>query len=180
KRHSLDADGAVGPATLAALNEPVRTWIDKLRINLERARWVRFKVGGDYVVVDIAGFRSWYERDGRERWAARSQVGKPYRRTPVLESQIKYLVFNPTWTVPPGILAKDILPRVKRDPSYLASKNIRVLDRDGRQVDAASVDWASLSARGFPYVLRQDPGPTNALGLVKFIFPNDHLVFLHD
>jgi murein L,D-transpeptidase YcbB/YkuD len=86
---------------------------------------------------------------------------------------------NPTWTVPPGILSKDILPAVKRDPGYLAQKNISVIDRDGRKVDPATVNWQAYS-RGVPYTLRQEPGPGNALGRIKFIFPNKHFVFLHD
>jgi murein L,D-transpeptidase YcbB/YkuD len=91
---------------------------------------------------------------------------------------MKYLVFNPTWTVPPTILRQDILPRVRADPGYLASKNIEVIDNSGAVIDPFDIDWPNL--RGFPYRLVQGPGPTNALGRVKFIFPNEHFVFLHD
>ena len=93
---------------------------------------------------------------------------------------MKYLVFNPTWTVPPGILRQDILPQVAKDADYLRQRNISVLGRDGRPVPIASVDWTSVSGKSFPYVLRQEPGPANALGRVKFIFPNQYSVFLHD
>ncbi len=119
-------------------------------------------------------------QDGEIAWEARAQIGKEFRKTPTFKSDIKYLVFNPTWTIPPGILSKDVLPAVKRDPGYLAERNIRVLDRDGKEIDRESIDWSKYPGRGFPYVLRQDPGPTNALGLVKFIFPNPHFVYLHD
>ena len=90
-----------------------------------------------------------------------------------------YLEFNPTWTIPPGILEKDTLPAIKKDPNYLASKRIRVIDRNGKTVDPATVDWGRYKT-GVPYTLRQEPGPENSLGTVKFIFPNEHFVFLHD
>ena len=106
-------------------------------------------------------------------------VGKTYRKTPVFRGDIAYMEFNPTWTIPPTILRQDTLPAIKRDPGYLARKNIRVIDRNGKFVDPATVDWQQYT-RGLPYTLRQDPGPKNALGTVKFIFPNEHFVFLHD
>ncbi len=179
-RHKLDTDGVVGPETLAALNVPVEVRIDQIRVNLERARWVLRKVTDDFVVVNIAGFRVWLVRGGEPVWTARVQVGKQYRMTPVFASVMKYLVFNPTWTVPPGILSKDILPKLKMDPGYLETKHLRVIDGQGRTIDPATIDWSSYTARTFPYQLRQDPGPWNALGQVKFIFPNPHFVFLHD
>jgi murein L,D-transpeptidase YcbB/YkuD len=180
RRHRLTADGIVGSATLAALNVPVEDRIAQIRVNLERARWVFDDIEDEFIVVNIAAFRVYLVRDRKIVWTARAQVGKPFRKTPVFKSKLKYLVFNPTWTVPPGILAKDILPRAKRDPAYLQSKNIDIRDNSGAIVDPSSIDWASVSARGFPYQLVQRPGPTNALGRVKFIFPNEHFVFLHD
>jgi murein L,D-transpeptidase YcbB/YkuD len=114
------------------------------------------------------------------QWVARAQVGKDYRQTPVFTADLLYLVLNPTWTVPPTILAQDILPQVKKDITYLEKKNMTVLDRRGRPVDPTQVEWARYSGPDFPYALRQGPGPGNALGRVKFIFPNQHFVFLHD
>jgi murein L,D-transpeptidase YcbB/YkuD len=113
-------------------------------------------------------------------WSARAQVGKPYRQTPVFKAETKYLVFNPTWTVPPTILAKDVLPAIQKDIGYLAKKNMVVLDRSGKKVDPNSVEWSKYKGSNLPYTIRQEPGPTNALGRVKFIFPNKHFVFLHD
>jgi murein L,D-transpeptidase YcbB/YkuD len=108
------------------------------------------------------------------------QVGKTYRKTPVFRDRIRYIEFNPTWTIPPGILRKDILPKVKRDPQYLQNKNMVVLNQQGKQIDIATIDWSQYPGKGFPYLIRQQPGPNNALGRVKFIFPNKHLVYLHD
>ena len=179
-RHRLHPDGAVGRKTLEALNVPVGQRIDQIRVNLERARWVLHELRGEYVLVDIAGFHLFLYQDDKVTWISRVQVGKPYRNTPVLKSTIKYLEFNPTWTIPPGIFSKDILPAIRKDPDYLKKRNIRVLDRDGNLVDQSSIDWSQYPERGFPYVLRQEPGPNNALGRVKFIFPNKHFVYLHD
>jgi murein L,D-transpeptidase YcbB/YkuD len=179
-RHALDADGVIGARTLDAMNTPVEDRIDQIRANLERGRWVFREIEDDFIVVNIARFRAYLARDGEIVWTSRAQVGKPYRQTPVFTSTLKYLVVNPTWTVPPTILRKDILPKVRQDPGYLAAKNIRVLTHDGDEVDVGTIDWPSLPADRFPYILRQDPGPTNALGRVKFIFPNEHFVFLHD
>jgi murein L,D-transpeptidase YcbB/YkuD len=179
-RHRLSTDGVVGKGTLAALNVPVEKRIEQLRVNMERSRWVFDDIVDDFVLVNIAGFHVYLVRDHKPVWSSRVQVGKTYRRTPVFKSTMKYLVFNPTWTVPPTILRKDVLPAIQKDRSYLDRKNMRVLDRSGDPVDPASLDWGSYSGSNFPYILRQDPGSTNALGRVKFIFPNEHFVFLHD
>ena len=180
ERHGLDADGIIGPATLKALNVPVEKRIDQLRVNLERARWVLDSLAGDFVVVNIAGFRAYVYRNREEVWSTRVMVGKTYRKTPVFRSEMKYLVFNPTWTVPYSIATKDLLPAIQRDPQYLANRNFVVKDRDGNIVDPASIDWGALSRRNFPYVLVQQPGTNNALGEIKFIFPNQYSVYLHD
>jgi murein L,D-transpeptidase YcbB/YkuD len=178
-RHVLTADGAVGPATLHELNVTVAQRIDQIRVNLERGRWVLHDIGnGDLVIVDVAGFEVRYLHNGAAIWRSRVQVGQPYRQTPIFKSAIDHIVLNPTWTVPPGILAKDILPAIRKDPDYLAKRGLRLIDRDGRPVNAASVDFSK--GKSFPYMVRQDPGPTNALGRVKIMFPNPYLVYLHD
>jgi murein L,D-transpeptidase YcbB/YkuD len=178
-RHRLKPDGAVGKNTYASLNVTVKQKIDKIRVNLERARWVFHELPEDYVLVDIAGFRA-YDIEGiTPTWTSKVQVGKPFRKTPVFKSKIKYIVFNPTWTVPPTILQKDILPKIKKDPAYLSKKKISVIDRKGRTVDPNSVDWSQYT-KNVPYTLRQEPGPHNALGRIKFIFPNKHFIYLHD
>jgi L,D-transpeptidase YcbB len=181
ERHGLTADGAVGPATRAAINVPVERRIDQIRINLERARWVMHEIKGEFVLVDVAGFDVSYFRDDEPIWTSKVIVGRPYRETPIFRSLITYVVLNPTWTIPPGILVKDKLPILKRDPGYLKRNNIRVLDSKGREVNPYSVNWSQYGAgRLPPYQLRQDPGDDNALGLVKIMFPNPYLVYLHD
>ena len=178
-RHRLITDGAVGKNTYAALNVPVKQKIDQIRVNLERARWVFHELPEEYIVVDIAGFQAYNIEGTNVNWTSKVQVGKPFRKTPVFKSKIKYLVVNPTWTVPPTILQKDILPKIKKDPGYLSKMKISVIDRKGRSVDPKSVNWSKYN-KTVPYTLRQEPGPHNALGRIKFIFPNKHFVYLHD
>jgi murein L,D-transpeptidase YcbB/YkuD len=180
RRHGLDVDGVAGKMTIAALNMPVSGKIDRIRVNLERLRWVLQDDSRSFIVVNIAGFELIYGKDEELLWRARVQVGKEYRKTPVFRADMDYIVFNPTWTVPPTILKKDMIPKAAEDPSYLDGKNIRVIDNKGRVIPSRDVDWKKYLKGGFPYTLRQDPGPNNALGRVKFIFPNKHFVFLHD
>ena len=179
-RHGLDADGIIGPATLRALNVPVDRRIDQIRVNLERGRWVLDNLEDDFIIVNIAGFRAYVYRDRKPEWSTRVMVGKTYRKTPVFRSTMKYLVFNPTWTVPYSIATKDILPQLQRDYTYLTNRNFIVKNRSGDIVDPATIDWGSLSRRNFPYTLVQQPGTNNALGEIKFIFPNEYAVYLHD
>jgi murein L,D-transpeptidase YcbB/YkuD len=180
ERYGLEVDGAVGRGTLEAMNVPVEDRVDQLKVNLERGRWVLHDLNDTFILVNIAGFRVFYVKDNRIEWATRAQVGTPYRQTPVFKAQMDYIVFNPTWTVPPTILAQDVLPAVKGDIGYLAVKNMTVLDRGGKRVDANGIDWGRYTGSSFPYVIRQEPGPENALGRLKFIFPNEHFIFLHD
>jgi murein L,D-transpeptidase YcbB/YkuD len=176
ERTGLDPDGVLGKRTTAELNVPVGRRIDQLRASLERARWVIRDVEEDLLVVDIAGFKLHLFRDGEEIWVTRVQVGKPYTSTPVFKAAMTHLVFNPTWTVPPGILNKEVLPALRRDPSYLAAHGMSVVRSDGSIVDPSIVDWSGR----FPYSIRQEPGPKNSLGRVKFMFPNEYFVYLHD
>ena len=154
--------------------------VDRLRVNLERLRWVLVERTPRFVAVNIAGYRVYYFDDDRLQWTARAMVGKPYRATPIFRADMTYLVINPDWTVPPTILRNDSLPAIKRDRSYLDKQRMDVIDRTGREVDPATIDWATVTPRNFPYMLRQRPGPTNSLGRIKFMFPNEHFVFLHD
>lgn len=179
-RHGLAADGVIAGATLDALNVPVAARIEQIRVNLERARWVLHDLGRTFVAVNIASFSASLIRDGTPAWQARVIVGKPYRETPSFRSEITYLVFNPTWTVPPTIFREDVLPKLKRDPSYLARNNFELVDRSGQKLSAAGIDWSTVSAKTFPHQLVQPPGKKNPLGRVKFMFPNKHQVYLHD
>ncbi len=180
QRHGLEVDGVIGKGTLEQMNVPIALRIEQIRANLERIRWVKRNLGDEFVLVNIAGFKVYYIQDNKLVWQSRAQVGKSYRKTPVFRDDINYLVFNPTWTVPPTILQKDILPKIKKNPSYLKKKNMSVVDLKGKIIDPSKINWSTVTAKNFPYMIRQEPGSSNALGRVKIMFPNKHLVYLHD
>jgi murein L,D-transpeptidase YcbB/YkuD len=173
----LTADGAIGPQTLAALNVPLQQRIDQVRVNLERGRWLLHELeAGNAVIVDIAGYRVSYMRDGEVIWRSRVQIGKEYRATPVFQSTITYITLSPGWVIPPTILRQDTLPAIRRDPNYLAKNNLRVINAAGKEIPATSVDWAKPGN----ITLRQDPGPNGALGEMAIRFDNPYAVYLHD
>lgn len=180
RRYGLETDGVVGARTLAAMNLPVAARIDQIRVNLDRARWVLERPARDYLLVNIAGFRAFLMRGDAIHWETRVVVGQPYRRTPVFRSRILYLVFNPTWTVPPVILKNDVIPEAIADPAAVTRRDLQVVAADGSAVAPQEVDWARYRSGGLPYQLVQPPGPGNALGRVKFILPNPYNVYLHD
>ena len=149
RRHGIDVDGKVGPRSLEELNVPVASRIDQIRANLERARWVFRDVEDTYIIVDIAGYRLDLVEEGQNTWSTNVQVGKSYHATPVFKSAVKYVEFNPTWTIPPGILRKETLPRIRKDPGYLSRNNMSVVTMSGKIVDPATIDWAGPPARAF-------------------------------
>lgn len=176
RKQYLSDDGVLGKATLAALNVTVAMRIDQVRANLERARWLLHETSNEFLLVDIAGYKATYFRNGQPQWNTRVQVGKPFRKTPSFRSQIDRITFNPTWTVPPTILRKDILPKVRKDPGYLTANRISVLDPNGNVLNAAQIDWDNPAG----ITLRQDAGPGNSLGRVAIRFDNPYSVYLHD
>ena len=178
-RAFLTPDGSVGPATARAMNFSPEQRIDQVRVDLERARWVMHELPSRFVLVNISSFLVYFVDQDSITWRARCQVGKVARKTPIFRSEMTYLVFNPDWTVPAGILNKDILPGLRRGEPVLQRKGLKAYDSKGRVVNPASVRWPS-SAKNLPYTIRQEPGPKNALGVVKFMFPNKHSVYLHD
>ncbi len=179
-RHGLEADGIVGPATLRALNTPVEHRVQQLRLALERARWVLGDIGNNFVAVNIAGFRIYVVADRNIVWESRAVVGKAHQQTPVFRDELQYIVFNPSWSVPYSIATREMLPEIQAQPEWFATHDYEVRDRVGSRVDPATVDWSTATRRNFEYSFVQRPGPNNALGQVKFIFPNEHAVYLHD
>lgn len=176
ERHRLKVDGVLGPETLAALNLSRSFREKQLWINLERMRWLERELSPTLLLVDIADARATLTRDDLLVWQGRVQVGSPRRQTPPLRSAITHLTFNPTWTVPPSIYQQDKLPAIRQDVEYLAKHRFRVLDRDGRELNPVTIDWNNPG----PILLRQDPGPGNALGIVVVRFFNPFSVYLHD
>ncbi|WMJ74402.1 L,D-transpeptidase family protein [Cytophagaceae bacterium ABcell3] len=180
KRNGLTADGVVSKSTIEALNIPVEERIATIEANLERWRWINDDLGKKYIKVNIANFELQVVENDTAVFVSDAIVGKPFRKTPVFSSVMNHLVFAPTWTVPPTILKQDVIPAVVQKPSYLREKNMKVLRNDGSEVDPATIDWKKAAVSGFPYRIRQEPGKDNALGAVKFMFPNKHSVYIHD
>ena len=183
RRHGLAADGVVGPKSIEALNVPLEQRIWQLVSNLERWRWLPQDRSRRHILVNIANFELDVVEDNRSVLNMRAIVGRPFRRTPVFSSLMTYLVFNPTWNVPQKLAVQDKLPEMRKDPTYFARMGIKVFQgwgADAREIDPAGVDWKALDRGRFPYRLRQEPGPLNALGQVKFMFPNKYNVYIHD
>jgi murein L,D-transpeptidase YcbB/YkuD len=178
-RHGLDVDGVVGPGTLVAMNVPIEERIDGIVMAMERWRWMPPDLGAHYVIVNIAGFELRRIENGIIREQMAVVVGKPYHRTPVFSGAIRYLEFNPTWTVPESILVNEELAKLKRNPAAMAAQGFEAI-LGGRVYDVRAIDWGRYSGDDVPFQLRQKPGPNNPLGRVKLMFPNQHDVYLHD
>ncbi len=179
RRHRVGAAAVVGPATRAAMNVSVARRVNQIRINLERMRWISDGLPDDFLLVNVPEQQVKFFRDGQLVWNSRVIVGRRKRPTPAFRDQMEYIEINPSWTIPPTILKKDILPAVRRNSGYLKRQGLQVVTRDGKPVSPKSVNW-KVSSANFPYLIRQPPGTRNALGRVKFMFPNRHSVYLHD
>jgi murein L,D-transpeptidase YcbB/YkuD len=162
------------------MNVSVEDRIAMIRVNLERARWIMHKLEPDFLVVNIAGYNIRRITHGETVYYSNVIVGKKYHQSPVFKGEMIYFVINPTWTVPYSIATKETLPKLKKDPGYLADKNMVIMDRNGKILDPNTIDFSQYSRGNFPFTVRQEPGPHNALGEVKFIFPNKYSVYLHD
>jgi murein L,D-transpeptidase YcbB/YkuD len=185
ERHGLEPDGIVGRATLAALNRPLDSRVRQIELALERLRWLPELPRSRAIAVNIPEFRLW--AFDAERLGATPVfrmdviVGKavPTHRTPIFSERMTRLEFSPHWNVPPGILSRELLPRLARDPGYLSREHLEVVHRDGRVATTLDANTLDALARGDAR-LRQRPGPDNAVGGVKFVFPNRANVYLHD
>ncbi|MDF1615370.1 L,D-transpeptidase family protein [Desulfurivibrio dismutans] len=185
RRHGLVADGVVGRQTLTTLNVPVEVRIRQLELNLERWRWLAEEFGRRHILVNTAANKLELVEDEQPIVSMRVVTGTPYRRTPNFSDRVTYLVLNPYWNIPTSIAAQDIIPELLENPDYLEQSGIKVLngwEADSATVAPDTVDWERLRSRPntFPYRLRQDPGPRNPLGRIKFMFPNAYSVYLHD
>ncbi len=180
--NGLDVDGEVGPGTLAFLNKPSLDYVRKIEVNMERWRWLPLNLGDRYIMVNIAAYSLEVVENGETILTMPVVVGKDYRQTPVFSGTMTYLVLNPYWHVPPTITAEDILPELKKNTNYVNKKNIEIVRKwnDPNPIDPHTVDWALYTKDNLPFKFRQPPGPTNALGRIKFMFPNKYDVYLHD
>ncbi len=182
-RHGLTQDGAVGKKSLAALNVPIETRIEQMVLNLERRRWMPDDLGRRHIFVNLADQLLKLVEGEKTLLDMPVVVGRPYHSTPVFSHRMTYLVMNPYWNVPPSIARKELLPKIKDDVSYLASNNFTLFSdwsSGASVVDPVTVNWAAVNRNSFPYKLRQGSGDGNALGRLKFMFPNRFNIYLHD
>ena len=183
KRHGLKPDGIIGKRTQDEMNKSVGYRIGQLIVNLERMRWLPHLHDKEYLVVNIPEFVLRAYKNNKPKDQMNVVVGNVKNHTPILLNRIKYIVFNPTWNVPPSIVRNEMVAKMKSDSGYLAKNQYVLLkgsylSRD--TVNPADVDWSEITAANFPYHVVQKPGSINALGKVKFLFPNDQNIYLHD
>ena len=182
RRHGLEASGVVDSGTRAALNVSAAARADQLGLNLERWRWLPQDLGRRRIVVNIAEQMLKVIEDDEVVMNMRVVVGKALRRTPIFSDTIRYIVLNPNWHVPRTIAVEELIPKIRTDPSYLERFGMHLLTSgpDAQEVDPSTIDWSTVTPDSFPYRLRQEPGRLNALGRIKFMFPNRYDIYLHD
>lgn len=181
--HGLEEDGIVGRATRSALNVSAEARARQIELNMERWRWLPRKWEKPFILANMAGFELALMDEGQEPLVMRTIVGQRYRSTPAFTRNLTHLVLNPHWHVPSRIAREDILPELRKDPAYVQKKKLHFytrLDGEMTKVDPTEIDWHAVSENGFPYRIRQDPGPVNALGRIKFVMPNSFDIYLHD
>ncbi|MFN6944751.1 MAG: murein L,D-transpeptidase [Cytophagaceae bacterium] len=180
-RHGLKEDGIVGGKTLVMLNTPVSDRITQILINMERWRWVPEKTQKNYLIVNIPEYKLHVYEEEEEKWEMNIIVGTEATGTPVFNDEIDHIVFSPSWMVPRSIALKEILPVVKRNPSYLDKRDIEVYDGNLKKpINPDTIDWKSIEEEDLRFTFKQNPGRHNPLGRVKFMFPNHFDVYLHD
>ena len=180
KDSRIKVSGALGPQTIAALNTDLTARdMAKLIDNMERIRWLPRQLGQRHVFVNQAAYKAEVIENGQPVWSTRVIVGKPNTQTSVFHDEMELVVFNPSWGVPPSIIAKEYLPKLRRDPGYLDRLGFKVVNQKGKVVSSRSVRWSSYGSK-VPYGIQQPPGVKNALGEIKFLFPNTHNIYMHD
>jgi murein L,D-transpeptidase YcbB/YkuD len=181
---NLKPDGVIGERTIAALNGDASTTskatqAEKIRLAMERLRWLPRDFGRRHVFANQAAFELYVLEDGRQVWQTKVIVGKPKNQTAFFVDELETVVFNPYWGVPQSIIVKEMLPYLRQDPSYLDRQGFEVTDLNGRHISSSAIDWSQFGSK-VPLNVRQPPGSDNALGEVKFLFPNSHSIYMHD
>jgi murein L,D-transpeptidase YcbB/YkuD len=178
--HGLSPDGVVGAGTIAAINTSPQKRLESVIVAMERERWMNFDRGQRHIWVNLADYSAKIIDDGKVTLQTRAVVGANARdrRSPEFSDEMTHLIINPTWHVPRSIATKEYLPELQNDPN--AVSHLDLFDRSGRRVDRASIDFTEFTTSTFPFLIKQGPGDANALGKVKFMFPNRWNIYLHD
>lgn len=178
--HGLDADGVAGPATIAAINVGPETRLGQVIVAMERERWINMPLGKRHILVNIPDFTARVIDNGKETFVTRAVVGEdsPDHRTPEFSDMMEYMIINPSWNVPRSIAINEYLPQLQKNRN--AASHLQLVDSNGNKVSRANVNFSQYTAANFPYRLQQPPSERNALGQVKFMFPNPYNIYLHD
>ena len=179
-RNGLDDDGRAGPETIAALNVPAAVRAAQIGANMERWRWVPSQFESRYIVVNVPDQSVQYLHDGKSVLKSKVVVGRKTSASPIIRTEIKTVVVNPPWNIPGDIAARDLLPHLKRNANYLATRNMVVMDGPPGDPRGRTIKWRNIKPEEFPYAIRQLPGPRTALGAIMLDSPNDFDVYLHD
>ncbi len=182
-RHGLNPDGIVGKNTLKEMNRSIDYRLNQIKLNLDKLRWLPGDFGKQYIIINIPDFRLKYYENGKLVQEMNVVVGKTTHYTPALKDSVNYIVFNPVWNVPRSIATKEMLPKIKKDSSWLTKNNYMLLKgsyASNDTIDAAKVKWSEITEDNFPFFVVQKPGGSNALGRVKFVMPNNQSIYLHD
>ncbi|MGV6802884.1 MAG: L,D-transpeptidase family protein, partial [Ruegeria sp.] len=180
RSHGLEPDGVAGQGTIAEINRSPSDRLKAVMVAMERERWLPRERGARHILVNQADFSAKIVDDGTVTFETRAVIGKNTsdRRSPEFSDLMEHMVINPSWHVPRSIITKEYLPKLRANPN--AVRHLEITDRRGRQVNRGAVDFNQFTASSFPFAMRQPPGQSNALGLVKFMFPNKHNIYLHD
>lgn len=182
KANGLSTDGVAGAGTIGQLNQGPKQKLIKVLVNLERERWMNFPRGKRHIFVNQASFKVYIKDNGKASFETRAVIGTRAkdRRTPEFYDEMTHMVINPTWHVPSSIAGKEYLPILRKNSSFFDDKNMVMISKTGEDVHPSSVDLSQYSEKNFPFSIKQRPGPSNALGRVKFMFPNRFNIYLHD
>ena len=184
KRHGLSPDGVLGSGTLRILNTPIEQRITKLRLNLDRIKWLNPRQPHHHIIINIPFFRLYFEEDGKVIDTMKVITGKPNHPTPIFSDEVEMIVLNPYWNVPTSIIQKEMIPKLLNNPHAMKRKGIEIYKGWGsnaKKIDPSTVDWGQyLYSKTVPYRFAQTPGHRNALGKIKFLFPNRFSVYMHD
>lgn len=179
-RHGIRQNCLPDKSTIRAMGYSIAERIRQVQVNMERCRWLPPEPKGKYLAVNIPDFRLMVFDNQQLQWSCNAVVGKEKTGTVIFSNELQFVVFSPYWNIPRSILVNEILPKQRNNPGYLASQNMEVYTHTGKVISANSIDWSQYWGSAFPYNIRQKPGGKNALGRVKFLFPNEHNIYLHD
>ena len=180
KENKLKPDGIIGSNTVSKMSDtPIATKVNSVILAMERLRWHPRNFGARHVFINQPAYRATYLSGWREELSMRIVVGKRANQTNFFYDKIEKVVYNPYWGVPRSILVNEMLPKLRKNPSYLDQRGYEVTTISGKRISSSSVDWFSVG-ENFGYNVRQTPGPKNALGQLKILFPNKHSIYMHD